>query len=78
VGTVGQSLWRSWDGGESLKRASKSLFPESDIRAIAVDPVDRSILFAGSKTGVYRSKSGGASREKLSRELDEVRALAIA
>ncbi|MEM7129192.1 MAG: hypothetical protein AAF702_22865 [Chloroflexota bacterium] len=61
VGTIGQSIWRSADGGESWERATQGLFPESDIRAIAINPQNPAILFAGSGAGIYRSQDGADS-----------------
>ena len=71
VGTVGQSVWRSEDGGESWKKTTKGMFSESDIRAIAVDPNDTSILFAGTEAGLYRSKNGGDEWERLESALND-------
>ena len=71
VGTVGQSVWRSEDGGESWKKTSKGMFSESDIRAIAVDPNDTSILFAGTEAGIYRSKNGGDDWEKIDSAMNQ-------
>jgi photosystem II stability/assembly factor-like uncharacterized protein len=71
VGTVGQSVWRSQDGGESWKKSSKGMFSESDIRALAADPNDPSILFAGTETGIYRSKNGGDNWEQPDSELNQ-------
>jgi photosystem II stability/assembly factor-like uncharacterized protein len=71
VGTVGQSVYRSLDGGDTWKKASKGMFSESDIRAIAVDPNDTSIMFAGTEAGIYRSKNGGDEWERLDSALNE-------
>ncbi len=71
VGTVGQSVWRSADGGESWKKTTKGMFSESDIRVIAVDPNDTSILFAGTEAGLYRSKNGGDEWDRLESGLND-------
>ncbi|MFT5368029.1 MAG: photosystem II stability/assembly factor-like uncharacterized protein [Candidatus Latescibacterota bacterium] len=71
VGTVGQSVWRSQDGGESWKKSSKGMFSESDIRALAADPNDPTILFAGTETGIYRSNNGGDNWEQPDSELNQ-------
>ena len=38
AGTIGQSVWRSTDNGDTWGRVSNGLFPEADIRALAVSP----------------------------------------
>ena len=53
TGTVGQSVWRSRDGGESWQRATEGMFSECDIRAIAISPDDAAVLYAGAEAGLY-------------------------
>ena len=36
VGTLGQGIWRSGDGGETWTRVRQGLYSESAVRAIAV------------------------------------------
>ncbi len=78
VGTIGQGVWRSEDGGDSWRRTSSGMFSESDIRAIAVHPDDASILFAGTETGIYRSQNGGDSWEKLDSPMNGMQIWSIA
>jgi photosystem II stability/assembly factor-like uncharacterized protein len=78
VGTVGQSVYRSLDGGDTWKKTSKGMFSESDIRAIAVDPVDTSTLFAGTEAGLYRSENGGDEWERLDSELNHLQIWSLA
>lgn len=78
AGTVGQSVWRSTDGGDSWRRISTGMFPESDIRAIAINPDDTSILFAGTEAGIYRSQNGGDSWEQLDSQMNDLQIWAIA
>ena len=63
TGTIGQSVWRSRDGGDSWQRATEGMFSESDIRAIAISPDDAAVLYAGSEAGLYRTRDGGDSWE---------------
>lgn len=58
VGTIGNGLWRSTDGGESFKRASDGMFVECHVRALVVDPRDDRILWLGSEQGLFRSTDG--------------------
>ncbi len=78
TGTVGQSVWRSTDGGDTWRRNSKGMFPEADIRAIAVNPNDASVIFAGTEAGVCRSKDGGDSWEKLKSPMNDLQIWALA
>ena len=79
TGTIGQSVWRSRDGGESWERASKGLFMEADIRAMAIDPDNSAVLFAGTEAGIYRTGDGGDSWELVDSPMNglEIWALAI-
>lgn len=78
VGTIGQGIWRSEDGGDSWRRASNGMFSESDIRAIAVHPEDASILFAGTETGVYRSQNCGDNWAKLDSPMNDLQIWSLA
>jgi photosystem II stability/assembly factor-like uncharacterized protein len=70
VGTVGQSIFRSEDGGETFRRASVGLFPECDVRALLVDPRDPRTLYAGTNRGFYHSRDGAETWEHLESPLD--------
>lgn len=59
AGTIGQSIWRSRDGGETWERLRDQLFAECDVRAIAVHPRSPHILYAGTEMGCYRTDDGG-------------------
>jgi photosystem II stability/assembly factor-like uncharacterized protein len=78
AGTVGQGVWRSPDGGDSWRRASKGMFPESDIRAIAVNPDNASILFAGTEAGIYLSADGGDSWVLLDSPMNDMQIWSLA
>ena len=78
-GTIGQSVWRSTDSGDTWNRASNGIFPEADVRAIAVNPNNADVVYAGTDKGVFRSENGGDAWQALPSEMDalEVWALAI-
>ena len=78
VGTIGQSVWRSKDGGDSWHRASNGLFPEANIRALAVAPNAPSILFAGTEEGICRSSDDGDSWQRLESPMNKMQVWAIA
>ncbi len=65
VGTVGEGLFRSQDGGGSFSRESEGLFLEADVRALAISPNYPKHLYAGTNMGLYFSKDGGDNFERL-------------
>ena len=77
AGTIGQSVWRSTDNGDTWRRASNELFPEADIRAIAVNPSNSDILYAGTEKGIFRSDDAAESWQRLSSPMDELEVWAI-
>ncbi len=58
VGTIGEGLFRSTDGGESFNRASDGMFVECDVRALVVHPNDPRTLYLGSELGLFRTTDG--------------------
>lgn len=70
AGTVGQSVWRSRDGGETFQRASAGLFMEAEIRALVVHPQRANLLYAGTDAGLYRSSDSGETWEHLPAPFD--------
>jgi photosystem II stability/assembly factor-like uncharacterized protein len=58
VGTIGEGLFRSTDGGETFVRACDGMFVECHVRALAVDPRDPRSLYLGSELGLFRSTDG--------------------
>ncbi len=65
VGTVGQGVWRSDDGGLTWRRTSRGMFVECDVRALAAHPQDRGVLYAGTNEGCYLTKNFGDSWQLL-------------
>jgi photosystem II stability/assembly factor-like uncharacterized protein len=80
VGTVGEGLWRSGDGGRQWERLRNGLLSECDVRSLAIDPVHRLCVYAGTNEGVFASGDGGQSWTACGRELADrtIWALAIA
>jgi photosystem II stability/assembly factor-like uncharacterized protein len=65
VGTIGEGIFRSLDGGETFRRASDGMFIECRVRALAVHPDQPNILFLGSEEGVFVSKDGADNWTRL-------------
>ena len=61
VGTIGEGLFRSTDGGASFRRACEGMFVECHVRALAVHPRDPRLLYLGSEQGLFRSADGADS-----------------
>ena len=63
VGTIGQSIMRSEDNGQTWARIGprRGFAYEASVRCIAMDPKQHKILFAGTERGLYRSEDGGAN-----------------
>jgi photosystem II stability/assembly factor-like uncharacterized protein len=58
VGTIGEGLWRSLDGGDTFTRACDGMFVECHVRALAIDPTNPRRLFLGNEHGLYASADG--------------------
>ena len=78
TGTVGQSVWRSRDGGESWDRATQGMFSEADIRALAVSPDNAAVLLAGTEAGLYRTEDGGDTWAAVDSPMNELQIWALA
>lgn len=58
VGTAGQAVWRS-DDGKAFRLSCGEMFMEAEVRALAVDPANPRILYAGTDAGLYRTEDAG-------------------
>src|SRR5262249_29715868 len=65
VGTVGEGMFRSADGGHTFRRACEGMFVEGHVRALAVDPRDPATLYRGSEQGLFVSRDGADTWERL-------------
>ena len=70
VGTIGEGLFRSLDGGETFRRACEGMFVECHVRALAVHPRQPSTLYLGSELGLFVSTDGADNWTKLPAPLD--------
>ncbi len=70
VGTIGEGLWRSLDGGASFTRCCDGMFVECHVRALAVHPRDQRALYLGSEQGLFRSDDGADNWRRVDSPLD--------
>jgi photosystem II stability/assembly factor-like uncharacterized protein len=70
VGTIGEGLWRSCDGGDTFQRTCEGMFVECHVRALAVHPRDDRILYLGSEQGLFRSSDAADSWQRVESPLD--------
>jgi photosystem II stability/assembly factor-like uncharacterized protein len=72
VGTVGSGAWLSSDGGESWRRVAEGLGNESRVFGLSVHPSEPRTVFAGANDGLYKSRDGGQSFERLHSPMDSL------
>ena len=71
VGTIGEGVFRSLDGGQTFARAMEGgLFVEGYVRAIAVHPRDPRLLYLGAEDGLYRSTNGADDWQRVDSPLN--------
>ena len=78
VGTLGQGIWRTGDGGNSWARIRKGIYGECAVRALAVHPRDSRVMYAGTDVGIYRSETRGEGWEMLDSPMNEMQIGSIA
>jgi photosystem II stability/assembly factor-like uncharacterized protein len=70
VGTIGEGLFRSLDGGETFARTCDGMFVECHVRALAVHPHDANVIFLGSEQGLFRTSDGANQWSRVESPLD--------
>jgi photosystem II stability/assembly factor-like uncharacterized protein len=70
VGTIGEGVFRSLDGGQTFRRACDGMFVECDVRALVVHPRDPATLYLGSEMGLFASTDGADNWTKLPAPLE--------
>lgn len=71
VGTIGEGLWRSTDGGDRFLRVCEGMFVECHVRALAVHPRDPETLYLGTEQGLFRSTNGADRWSRVESPLTE-------
>jgi photosystem II stability/assembly factor-like uncharacterized protein len=77
VGTVGEGMFRSLDGGQIFRRACEGMFVEGHVRALAVDPRNPATLYLGSEHGLFVSADGADFWTRLPAPLDGMQVWSI-
>jgi photosystem II stability/assembly factor-like uncharacterized protein len=65
VGTIGEGLFRSVDGGTTYRRACDGTFVECDVRALTIHPDNPNVLYMGSELGLFVSMDGAENWSRL-------------
>jgi photosystem II stability/assembly factor-like uncharacterized protein len=78
VGTIGSGAWLSPDGGDSWRRVQTGLWSESRVFGLTVHPTEPKTVFAGADDGIYKSRDGGQSFERLPSSMDALQVWKIA
>ena len=78
VGTLGQGIWRSTDGGDTWAKVRQGIYGEAAVRSLAVHPHDSRIIYAGADSGIYRSENKGESWERLDSPMNDIPIWALA
>ena len=80
VGTVGQGIMRSPDGGENWQRVgiNQGLHSDALVRTLVNNPVVPESMFCGTDKGLYRSQDGGQNWELVRSPLSDFCVWAIA
>jgi photosystem II stability/assembly factor-like uncharacterized protein len=77
VGTIGEGLWRSLDGGATFTRTCDGMFVECHVRALVAHPERHGVLFLGSEQGLFRSDDGADNWKRVESPLDGLQVWSI-
>ena len=78
IGTIGEGLWRSADGGVTFARDYNGLFVECHVRALAVHPRDPRTLYLGCELGLFRSTDGAGNWSRVESPINGLQVWSIA
>ena len=78
VGTVGQGIWQSPDGGQNWAMVRDPLQVESQVRALTPHPTKPNVIYAGAQNGVFVSNDKGVSWEHIDSPMNDLHVWSIA
>ena len=78
VGTVGQGMSRTMDGGNTWDRTMTPFAGGSKMRALTVYPDNPHRVLAGTDRGVYRSEDTGNTWKRLTSDMDDTEIFCLA
>src|SRR5438105_2351755 len=78
IGTIGEGLWRSGDGGATFTRDYTGLFVECHVRALVVHPRDPRTLYLGTELGLFRSTDAAASWSRVESPINGLQVWSVA
>ncbi|HMF15036.1 MAG TPA: hypothetical protein VKE94_22125 [Gemmataceae bacterium] len=78
VGTIGEGLWHSSDGGATFTRDYGGLFVECHVRALAVHPRDPRTLYLGTELGLFRSTDAASNWSRVESPINGLQVWSIA
>jgi ligand-binding sensor domain-containing protein len=76
AGTRDQGLFRSSDGGATWTNSGAGI-QTMNVTAIAFDPDDASVVWAGTENGLYISRNGGSVWQISSLRLGQISSIRI-
>src|SRR5262249_17560670 len=78
IGTIGEGIWRSSDGGVTFARDGNGLFVESHVRALAVHPRNPHTLFLGCELGLFCSIDAASNWARVESPINGLQVWSIA
>jgi photosystem II stability/assembly factor-like uncharacterized protein len=80
VGTAGQGIMRSPDGGETWQRiaVNQGMYQNPMVRALANHPMKPEVVFAGTERGLFKSEDAGQDWRHIDSPLSDYSVWAIA
>src|SRR5262249_34088480 len=78
IGTIGEGVWRSTDGGATFTREYGGLFVECHVRALAIHPRNQRTLFLGCELGLFCSHDAAGNWSRVESPINGLQVWSIA